>query len=58
MCVHTAALYCVPFTQCIRHPQYTHTCTKVDKRKSTSPIIRGAEITEISNALYIYDREF
>ena len=38
----------------VSHTQYTHTCTKVDKRKSTSPIIGGAEITEISNAVDIY----
>ena len=53
MCMHTAAQYCVPFKQCITHTNFTHTCTKVDKRKSTSPIIRGAEITDISNAVYI-----
>jgi hypothetical protein len=28
----------------------------VVKRKSPSPVIRGAEITEISNAVDIYDR--
>jgi hypothetical protein len=53
MCVHIAALHCVPFTQYIRHPQYTHTCMKVDKRKSTSPIIRGMKSLKFK-MLFIY----
>ena len=38
----------------LSHTQYTHTRMEVVKRKSTSPVIRGAEITEISNAVDIY----